>query len=37
MRIGVDGLISEAMSLAQVQRLLRESVCAGKPNWIVVG
>ncbi len=37
MHIGVDGLISEAMGLAQAQRLLRESVRAGKPIWIVVG
>ena len=37
MRIGVDGLISEAMNLAQAQRLLRESVRAGRPIWIVVG
>lgn len=36
-QVGVNGLASEAMSLATAQRLLREAVRAGKPIWIVVG
>lgn len=36
-QVGVNGLASEAMSLAKAQSLLREAVRAGKPIWIVVG
>ncbi len=35
--VALEGLVSEAIPLAQAQRLLREAVRAGKPLWIVVG
>lgn len=37
MRLSTSGLSAEALTLAQAQKLLRESVKAGKPIWLVVG
>ena len=37
MRLSVSGLTSEALTLAQAQKALREAVKAGRPIWFVVG
>lgn len=37
MRLSTTGLSAEALTLAEAQKLLRESAKAGKPIWLVVG
>ncbi|HET6330720.1 MAG TPA: helix-turn-helix transcriptional regulator [Holophagaceae bacterium] len=37
MQVERRGLVSESLTLAQAQKLLRETVKAGKPIWVVVG
>jgi transcriptional regulator with XRE-family HTH domain len=36
MRLGASGLVAEALSLQEAQKLLREAVKAGRAVWMVV-